>query len=107
LSLELIIKALIGLGLSRPDSEIYVYIAKKGPLTIMDLVNALIYDKQKIYSILRNLQTKGLVAKVQLKFSAISFEETLDLLIKMKKEQEQVMQESKEELLATWEAKDF
>jgi len=106
MSLERVIKALIGLGLTRSDAEVYVYIAKKGPQEVMDLAKALNYVNKKINASLRNLQTKGLVSKDRTIFSALPFEEALDLLIKMEKEQAQAMHESKEELLATWETKD-
>jgi len=106
MSLERVIKALIGLGLSRSDAEVYVYLAKKGPQEVMDLAKALNYVNKKINASLRNLQTKGLVSKDRTIFSALPFEEALDLLIKMEKEQAQAMHESKEELLTTWETKD-
>lgn len=106
LSLERVIKALIGLGLSRLDAEVYVYLAKKGPNKVVTLANALNYNTQKIYASLKNLQTNGLVTKDRIMFSALPFEEALDLLIAMKKEQAQIMQESKEELLVSWETKD-
>ena len=41
LSLERVIKALIGLGLSRVEAEVYVYLAKKGPQTLVDLTRDL------------------------------------------------------------------
>jgi len=106
LSLERVIKALIGFGLTRVDAEVYVYLAKKGPQKAVDLAKALNINKQKIYASLKNLQTKGLVSKDRTIFSALPFEEALDLLIKMEKEQAQAMQESREELLTTWETKD-
>ena len=100
------IKALIGLGLTRLDAEVYVYLAKKGPQEVVDLAKALNYVNKKIDASLKNLQTKRLVSKDRTIFSALPFEEALDLLIKMEKEQAQAMHESKEELLATWETKD-
>ena len=106
MSLERVIKALVDLELSRSDAEVYVYLAKKGPQTVVDLAKALSINKQKIYTSLKNLQTKGLVTKDPDFFSDLTFEEALNLLIKMEKEQAQAMQESKEELLATWETKD-
>jgi sugar-specific transcriptional regulator TrmB len=107
LSLEAIIKALIDLGLSRSDAELYVYLEKKGPQKALDLAKALNINKPKIYDSLRNLQTKGLVTKVHTIFSALPFEEALNLLINMKKDQAQTMHEDKEELLTTWETKDY
>ena len=100
------IKALIELGLARIDGEVYVYLAKAGSQRVIDLAKSLNYDKQKIYTSLKNLQKKGIVTVTSQKhsvFSALPFEEALEVLIKKKKEQ--VMQESKEELLATWETK--
>ena len=106
MSLERVIKALIGLGLSRVDAEVYVYLAKKGPQKPVDLTKALSYNKTKIYTSLKNLGTKGLVSSDRTIFSALPFEEALDLLIKMKKERAQAIQESREELLTAWETKD-
>jgi sugar-specific transcriptional regulator TrmB len=99
LSLELIIKALVGLGLSRVDAELYVYLAKKGPQKMVDLAKALAYNKAKIYSSLRNLQTKKLVGKNPPMFCALPFEEALELLINSKKEQTEAMIEYKKEHL--------
>ena len=103
MSLERIIKALIDLGLTRLDAEVYVYVAKKGPQIEVDLARALNIDKQKVYASLKSLQTKELVSKDCTIISALPFEEALDLLIKIEKEQAQAMHESKEELLTTWE----
>ena len=106
MSLERIIKALVSLGLTRLEAEVYVYVAQNGPQTVIELDLALNYSKNQIYSSLKNLTTKKLVNQDGLTFSALPFEEALDLLIKMEKEQAQIMQESKEELLATWKTKD-
>jgi sugar-specific transcriptional regulator TrmB len=106
MSLERVIKALIGLGLPRSDAEVYVYLTKTGPQKAIDLTKALKINKQKIFASLKNLQVKGLVTKNHIVFSALPFEEALELLIKIEKEQARVIQESKEELLATWETKD-
>jgi len=106
MSLERVITALSGLGLSRIDAEVYVYLAKKGPNKVVALARAININKQKIYTSLKTLQTKGLVTKDRTTFSALPFEEALDLLIKMEKEQARAMHESKEKLLATWKTKD-
>ena len=95
MSLERIIEALIDLGLTRSDAEVYVYLAKKGPQKGVNLAKALNYHKQKIYSSLNNLRTKALVTKDSTRFSAIPFEEALDLLIKKEKEQAQTIHKNK------------
>ncbi len=106
MSLERVIKALVGLGLTRSDAEVYVYLAKKGPQKVVDLARALNITRQKIHPSLRNLQTKGLVTKVRTSFFALPFEEALDLLIRMKKREAQQMHGSKEKILTAWKAKD-
>jgi sugar-specific transcriptional regulator TrmB len=105
LSLERVIKALIDLGLSRADAKVYVYLAKKGPSEIVNLTNALKFSKQKLRRSIKNLQNKGIVTgslKGNALFSALPFEQTIDLLIEIKTEQAQIIQESKEELLSSW-----
>ena len=102
LSLERVIKALIGLGLSRVDAEVYVYLAKKGSQKVVDLAKSLNYNKQKIYASLKNLKTRGLVSRDRTIFSALPFEEALELLIELNMEQAEAMSESKKELLVSW-----
>jgi len=102
LSLERVIKALIGLGLSRVDAEVYVYLAKKGPQEVMDLAKALNYVNKKINASLTNLRTKGLVSKEGTIFSAIPFEEALEMLIEREKEQAKSIEEIKKELIVSW-----
>ena len=105
MSLERVKQALIGLGLSRVDAEVYVHLAKKGPIEIGDLSNALKFSKQKLNRSLKNLQSKGIVSgrlEGKALFSALSFEQTIELLIEIKTEQAQVMQESKEDLVSSW-----
>ena len=67
---------------------------------MVDLTKALTYNKPKIYSSLRNLQTKRLVTKDPPMFSALPFEEALELLINQEKEKAETMTESKKEILA-------
>lgn len=105
MSLERIIKALIRLGLSRLEAEVYVYIANKGPQKVVNLAKNLDINKSTIYASLRNLRKKGLVIKTGTAFSALLFEEALDLLIKKEKEKAQALHESKDELLDTWNKK--
>lgn len=106
MSLERIIKALVDIGLSKMDAEVYVYIAKKGPKTISHLTKTLIFSKQEINRSLNTLQANGLLTRNRILFCALPFEEALVLLIETKKEQAQAMHESKEELLTTWELKE-
>jgi len=102
LSLERIIKALTGLGLSRLDAELYVYVTKKGEQKIDELVQAFNIEKHKLNSNVNNLQNKKLLVRCRTGVYAIPFEEALELLIEQKKQQTQSVQESIEESVVDW-----
>jgi len=85
LSLERIIETLESFGFKEIEAEVYVYLGKKGPQEVKDLAEALKIRKRKLYSILRNLQAKGIVTAnhtYATVYSALNFEKTLDLLEK-------------------------
>jgi len=94
------------MGLTRIQAEVYVYLAKKGPKTIDNLIKTLIYNRKEIEQSLKILQSKGILTRNQVLFCALPFEESLTLLIVTKKEQAQVMTKKKEELISTWEKND-
>jgi sugar-specific transcriptional regulator TrmB len=103
LSLERIIKALIGLGLSQTDAEIYVHLATAGPATARSIINNLTINKRQIYRSLKALQQKGIASgsdEYPAEFSAVSFEKALDLLLEVKKEQAKSLEASKAELIS-------
>jgi sugar-specific transcriptional regulator TrmB len=105
LSLERVLKTLECLGLSRTDSEVYVYLAKKGPQKGRELTKALQITKQQLYPSLQKLKSKGIVIaslKRPTLFSAVSFEQLLYVLVKIKVEQAKVIEETKKELLDNW-----
>ena len=100
-----IIKALRGLGLSLVDAQIYIFLANSGPNTEKEIVENLQILEDKIYHSLNRLQDIEIVKisrKHPLKYSAVPFEEVLELFIEVKKEQTKNMQENKEELLSNW-----
>ena len=49
LSLERIIKALVGLGLSQSDAEVYVHLATTGPATARNIMDTLAINKRQLY----------------------------------------------------------
>ena len=105
MSLERVIKALIDLGLSRQDAEIYVYLAKHGPLSDISLTKKLKIKKKQLIQILNNLKHKEIVRTVDrtsIELYAIPFEEALNLLIEINKQQNVALQEVKRELLTCW-----
>ena len=105
MSLERVLRTLEGFGLTRRDAEVYVYLAKAGPRKGRDLTTGLKMTKQQLYPILKGLQKKGVVtssSKRPALFSALAFEELLNLIVKLNLEQAQIIKETKDELLANW-----
>ena len=73
----------------------------------MDIAQALKVNTKRLVISLKNLQDKMIVkasAQQTIKFSAVPFEKAIDLLIEVKKEKAQSLQERKMELLASWQS---
>ena len=105
MSKQRIIKALEGLGLTKIDVQIYVFLAKEGPHNLQEIACKLNLRDNKVYRSLKDLQIIEIVktsGEHPIKYSAITFEEVIDLFIEVKKEQTKTMQESREELLSSW-----
>jgi len=110
LSLKRVIESLQSLGLSQGDAEIYVYLSKEGPKTGRELATALRLSKQKLYLSLKKMSQKKIVTASDDRpsiFFAIAFEEVINLLVKIKKEQSATILETKEELLSSWKSVDW
>jgi len=104
---EWMIKTLVSLGLSHVDAEIYVFLSAEGPQKGRNIASTLKLDKQQLYRSLKKLKNKGIVnssIEHPAVFSSISFEKILDLFLEVKKEEADILQESREELLSSWRA---
>jgi sugar-specific transcriptional regulator TrmB len=107
MSQEKVLKTLRDLGLTRLDSKVYIYLSKKGPHKGKDISIALKIQKQQLYRSLKKLQSKAVVSctiEHPARFSAVPFESVLDLFIKAKLEEAQVIQQEKSELVSSWKA---
>ena len=105
MSLKRVIRTLVRLGLPRVEAEVYIHLAKRGPVEMVNLANALSFSKQKLLRSLRNLQSIGIVTanpEGNKLLSALPFEKAIELLIEIRTEQAQIIQESREELLSSW-----
>jgi sugar-specific transcriptional regulator TrmB len=100
-----VLKIIENFGLTKEDAEVYVYLAKKGPKQVTDLLSLLKMTDKQLSLSLKNLQRKGIItvsiANVTL-FSAVAFEKVLDLFVESFVEQACVLTETREELLANW-----
>lgn len=105
MSQEKVLKTLRDLGLTRLDTEVYIYLAKKGPQKGKEISKALKVQKQQLYRSLKNLQKKAIVSATlerPARFSAVPFEKALDLFIRAKLEEAQNIQTEKNRLLSSW-----
>jgi len=105
LSRERIINALKELGLSAIDTQVYVLLAKDGPHKKEEIALALNLHERKIHRSIKDLQSISIVkASIEypLEFAAVPFEEVINRIIEVKKEQAKTLQASKKELLSTW-----
>jgi len=106
-SQEKVLKTLVSLGLTPLDAKVYILLAKKGPIKARDAAKALKISKQRLYPIIKNLQSKGIVNSTlehPARFSAVPFEKMLDSFQKAKIEQARRIQQNKEELLSDWQS---
>jgi len=105
LSLERVLKILVSLGFTSTEAKVYIYLAKMDPQKAKDIAAGLRITKQQLYPILNNLQKKGVVdnnSKHPALFSALTFEKLLDLQVKKNVNQAQIIKETKDELLESW-----
>lgn len=99
------LKNLVGVGLSRIDAEVYVFLATKGSQKARKIAEALKMSKQQLYRTLRKLQDKGIVhssGERPATFSAVHIEKVIDLLIEANLEEAQQMEENREKILSLW-----
>jgi predicted transcriptional regulator len=108
MSEERIIEALKGFGLSVIDTRVYLFIAKKGArasCSIREIAKELNLNPRILDKSLKDLSNLGIIhfsIKDPSNFTAMPFEDVIDLFIDVKKEQAKTMQESREELLSNW-----
>jgi sugar-specific transcriptional regulator TrmB len=105
MSKKRIINALKRIGLSTIDTQVYVFLAKQGPHKMSDMASILNLNKRKIHKSLKELQSINIVkASIEqpVEYVAVSFEEVINLIIEVKKEQAKALKASKEEILSTW-----
>jgi len=104
---ERVLKALVNLGLSQTDAEVYVFLAKTGPQKARNIADALKMYEQQLNRSLESLQDKGIVSATPeqpSQFRAIPFDKALDLLVKAHLKEARDIEQDKEEILSQWHA---
>jgi sugar-specific transcriptional regulator TrmB len=105
--LEKVLKTLTSFGLNQTESQVYIFLAKKGPHIEADLADALNMPRHQTYQCLRNLKNKGIISASPERpatYSAMSFEKALDLLIKAKLKEVQITQQNIQRALSDWQS---
>lgn len=105
LSLERVIQILENFGFSRKEAIVYIYLAKAGPRKGRELRYGLKMTKQQLYYGLKRLHQKKVIARSSehpALFSALAFEELLNLFIRTNVEQAKTISETKVEVLNHW-----
>jgi pimeloyl-ACP methyl ester carboxylesterase len=98
-------KALKNFGLTKKESEIYIFLAKHGVLTGGEISKLTKTHRPHTYRILKSLQKKGVVESTlesPVRFSSVPFEKVLDENIKFKQQEATSLEKSKSSLLADW-----
>jgi sugar-specific transcriptional regulator TrmB len=96
-------KALVSLGLTELDAEIYLFLMNNGPIKAADLTKTLKISKQRLYPVIKIMQRKGIVSATlehPARFSALPFETMLDVFAKAKMDEAQRIQQNKDDLLS-------
>ena len=99
------LKTLAGFGLSCAESKLYFYIAKAGPCESRDLRRELKMTKQQLDTTIESLKKKGIVTEKSERatlFSALAFEELLNLFLKLEADKVKAIKKTKEELINSW-----
>ena len=107
MSRENIRHALGEFGLTEKESDVYILLAREGVLKGLDISKRLRMHKAQVYTILKNLQSKGAVEttlEAPARFTAVPFANLLDLFIRTKKEQASSMEKQRDTLFSSWES---
>ena len=103
--MDRIIEALLKLELSQTDVRVYIHLSTKGPAKAKIIICNLAMNKQQLYRSLKNLRKKGIInsnLEYPATFMAIPFEKALKILIKIKEEQAEKIEEKKDRLVSIW-----
>lgn len=96
---------LVEFGLTPNEAKVYIYLAKNGYKRAVEIAKAIHVPRTETYHLLSSLQNKGLVAATfqhPIKFSAVSFDKAIKILINIEKEQLRNFERKEKNLLALW-----
>jgi len=98
-------KTLLGMGFSKKESQVYIYLGKTGPQKGSAIAKWLKINKGQVYRTLKTLQKKGVVESTleyPARFTAVPLEHVIDSFIKSKREEVDHIEETKKDLISDW-----
>lgn len=104
---EVILKVLSDCGLTETESKVYLFLATSGLQKVRDISTNLKMHKAQVYRILKDLEARGMVEKTfesPMRFTALPFEELLNLCIETKRNEANALANDKNRLTTLWKA---
>ncbi len=95
------------LGLTEVEAEAYIFLGKRGPLKGAEIARNLKMPKPQIYNVLKKLQNKGWAnstLEFPARFEAVPLAEVVDSRISLKREEAQVIESTRENVLSLWDS---
>jgi sugar-specific transcriptional regulator TrmB len=92
-------------GFTVRETEIYIYLGKRGPQKVSEIAKTLKSNKGLVYRILKNLEQKGLVEgtlESPTRYVVVPFEKIIDNYVQSKREEAARIEEAKHDLLSDW-----
>jgi sugar-specific transcriptional regulator TrmB len=92
-------------GLTEKEADIYIFISKHGAVRSMELAKLTRTDKGEVYRVLTGLQSKGIIEKTlesPTRFTSVPFEKLVDSYIKTKRDEANIVESTKNDLIADW-----
>jgi sugar-specific transcriptional regulator TrmB len=94
-------------GLTEKESEVYIFLSRKGTQKCGEIAIGMKRHKAQIYRLLKILETKGLVESTlesPVRFNPVPFQRILDLTIKARLDEAATMEKSRKELVDYWQS---
>lgn len=100
-----VLRVLQDLGLSKRESEVYIFLSQHGMQQVTSISMRLKIERVQTYRILKNLQDKSVIEatlETPTRFAAVPFDRLLDSLIKTRRAEATALENKKIELISYW-----
>lgn len=105
--LTIIEETLTRFGLLKNEIRVYMYLARAGEKKAGEIAEAISLHRTETYRILRDLERKGIVFSIfekPLKFTAVSLDRAIDLLVDAQKIKIKLLEQEKSSLVEIWQS---